>query len=452
VFSSSWERILLLGDKEAMKFKGREKMGILIKSYEILNQGGWQLLYSKIIERRKNRKFYNYIIQRRWKEAAIQGESLAQSFPEKILYHQWLARCYMEVGKHDLAAKSLRRGLELRMSLEELIKRLEAIQSDSKIPEPKYVCLGGEQNLGGIEYSKFGNGGLKKYLTKISTVSGSEKEKLFYQQIYKFFPKIREITPELINFMDLKDENLALITMEKIEGNKPDLSKKLIRDVITASKKMSSIRYGLIKDCVPEPDFEKDFILFYDIYPKHPINALHSFISIHRKETNDQLFDQIYRRMGELGYSADCYKLFKRLESYIFDLQLFNRINPKIHYSLQHGDFNIHNMLFDEKRGKLYIIDWGNMRVGPSWVDIAGFLGHNKLPFNVIEEEFLQNTEAISDFDPFEKLFFIYTLIVTWFIVFTRGEFEQNLDLYVRPAVEKFESILSEISNEDKGQ
>jgi hypothetical protein len=92
------------------------------------------------------------------------------------------------------------------------------------------------------------------------------------------------------------------------------------------------------------------------------------------------------------------------------------------------------------------------MRVGPSWVDIAGFLGHNKLPFNVIEEEFLQNTEAISDFDPFEKLFFIYTLIVTWFIVFTRGEFEQNLDLYVRPAVEKFESILSEISNEDKGQ
>lgn len=426
-------------------------MRILRKSYKTLNQGGWHFLYLKIKEWWKSRKFYNFIIQRRWEEAVIQGESLAQSCPEKILYHQWLARCYKEIGKNDLAAEALRKGLELSISLEEIIKKLEAIQDDSKTLEPNYVCLGGEQNLGGIEYSKLENGKLKKYLTKISTLSGFEKEELFYQQIYQLFPKLREITPEFINFIDLKDKNLALITMEKIEGNEPDLSKNTIRDAITTSKIMNSIRYGFIKDYVPKPDFEKDFTLFYDIYPKHPINALHSFVSIHRKETNEQLFEQIYRKMRELGYSSDCYNLIKRLESAIFSFELFKRIEPEIHFSLQHGDFNTHNMLFEEKSRRLYIIDWGNMRVGPSWVDIAGFLGKNKLPFYVIEEEFLQNLEAISDFDSYEKLFFIYTLIVTWFIVFTRGEFEQNLELYVRPAVEKFESMLLEISNGDKG-
>lgn len=419
-------------------------MRLIIKSLRVLIQDGVPTFLKKIIEWKRNRDFHKYLVRKDWERVLIYCYRLANNHPEKIEYHQRVARCLKELGRDDEATIALEKGFNNISTLNEVMKILEPTLGFGPTVISKYIYMGGDQNYGCIEHTKSINQHVKKYITKISALSSVENEKKFYLEIYKNFPDIHEITPKLLDYTEWSNPKLTLITMEKIEGTSPLINKKIIGDVIKASKIIASIRYEKLMDCIPNPNLNDDFHLIFDIYPRHPIKALHSFSSIHLKTTNEQLFELIYKRMGKLKYSLASFKSMERLENVIFQKNLYQKIKPKVHYSLQHGDFQKHNMILDSN-GNLFIIDWGNMRVGPRWVDIAGYLGQLKEPFQVVKDEFLLNKDKSDHFELIEKIFFVYTLIVIWFIVFPRREFESKHDQYHGPAIEYMESMIQYI-------
>lgn len=423
-------------------------MRLIIKSLRIIKEKGVMTFIKKVIEWKNNRNFQKSIIQKEWDKALIYCQRLAFIYPEKIEYNQRIARCLKELGKDVDATLTMKKGFNSISSLNEVMNKLNPILHFDHSATHKYMYMGGDQNLGCIEHSVSLTQKKKKYLTKISTLSIGEKERFFYLEIYNTYPEINEITPRLLNYTEWPDKKLSFITMEKIEGALPVFNKEIIGEVIKTSKIISSIRYEKLKERIPNPHFNEDFILIFDLYPRHPINALHSFSSIHLKSTNEQLFQLMYKRMEKLKYSSTSFHYIKRIENLILQKNLYKKIKPLVHYSLQHGDFQKHNMILD-KSGKLYVIDWGNMRIGPRWVDIAGFLGQLKESFPVIKDDFLLNQDISDHFDLIEKVFFIYTLIVTWFIVFSREEFEGQYKNYHEPAIECMEWMAQNIVEYD---
>lgn len=409
---------------------------------EILSHEGCIALIKKIIFRVKwsiHLRLEKYIAQNRWEKAAKIAEKLVHRFPQKIEYYQALARCYKKLGKDDLSTEVIQKGLELVISPSDLQEEIKKELGVGTNVRTTYVYMGGEYNLGCYEHVLVNNGDKKIFFTKISTKSSSEREKLFYSLIYKSFPKVREITPIITSFKELSKHNLSLITMEKIEGKKPSQNEKILTEAIRINKIVSSIKYWKIKGHFPLVNFDREFYLLCNKYSNHPICALHSFESIHKKTTNQKVFYLVLKRIQDLNYSQKSYILMKQLESIILDRELFNKIDPELHYTLQHGDFYINNMLLNEKSGKLHIIDWGNMRIGPPGLDLAGLFGQLKQPFNVVNEKYLLNPDV--SLEPIEKLFFIYALIIVWFIVFTQREFDGQCDSCLRPAVEEIESL-----------
>lgn len=423
-------------------------MNFFKRIYKILSREGFLYLFKKTIVYKKNRDLEKFMAQKQWDKAVIVAENLVEIFPDKLEYYQRLSRCFTMQGNDELASYTLYKGLKLIINPEKVIERLKwDIDSNSSM-KSNYVYMGGEQNLACIEHIKIVNGEVRKYLTKISTISGYEREKNFYLEIYNTYKQIREITPKLINFIEISADNLALITMEEIEGTEPVLDMKTIKKAIKANKSITSIKYSEIKNLIPIIDEELSIYGYKN--PNHPIYFINSFVSIHKKSTNQQLFHLIYTKMKAKRYSPISYILMKRLEKIIIDYELYNQVNPDLHYSLQHGDFYDYNMLVEKETNKLYILDWGSMRVGPSWGDLAGLFGQLKLPFYQINELYLIDLDTSYYLDKVEKLFFIYTLIVTWFIVFTRNEFEEKQNLFLLPAIEEVEAMAIEMIDNEK--
>ncbi|WP_159433155.1 phosphotransferase [Bacillus massilinigeriensis] len=377
-------------------------------------------------------------------KASVVGEKLIKLLPERIEYYLYLALCYRNLGKINSASTILYKGLQKITPPDLLLNNVENNLFTNNLVESHYIYLGGEQNLGCFEHTDKINE--ETYLTKITILSNFESEKWFYNQLYQNYESIRLITPKIINIIERKSVSLALITMEKIDGVVPKIEGKVLKEVVRISKLINSIQFGEIKHLIPTPDFNLEFQLTNKNYPNHPIFALHSFTGIHRKKTNQRLFQLIYKRMKQLKYSSKTIELIRNLEKLIFDSEIYNWICPEIDYTLQHGDFNSHNMIWDERKEKLYIIDWGNTRVGPKWVDLAGLFGQLKLSYFEIEHLLLGDKENKTSFSPKEKMLFLYSLIVTWIIVFTRNELEGNLHLYLEPAIKNIEFTINEMN------
>ena len=401
-------------------------------------------VFHKIILGPFNRYWVRLMSFEQWDKATRYGERLVKRFPKRIDYAHRLATCYKSLGNTELATNTLKKALDLNLNIKAIVGEMEKGFQSISFLESKYVFLGGEQNLGCIEHTIIVNGEEENYLTKISTKWGLEKEKQFFRKIYNKFPVMRTLTPKLINIKEIKGMDASFITMERINGTEPLLNRENLEKVIHANNLISSIKLAELRECCIETNLDRNFELICKNVKNHPICALHSFQSIHKESTNKQLFHLVYERMKKGKYSSASFKIISRLEKAILGYHLFNHLNLDIHYSLQHGDFNTHNMLMHEATGKLYIIDWGNMMIGPTWVDLAGFFGQSKMPFHVIYEDYLESSEASNNLEPIEEIFFIYTLIITWFIVFNQKEFEELQDLYMLPAIELLESIVME--------
>lgn len=414
-------------------------MHLLSRIIKQISHEGFLSLCLKVIYWPKFRTFRRQIGEKEWEKAARIGEYLVKRLSNNIELYMGLAHCYKGLENHYLATNTMQKGLEKILLLTELV---EKVICKTGLSYKSYEYMGGDQNLGCIAYEYSGNGKVEEYITKIVFSDATSSERLFYLTFLKNFPGLQEITPRVKDYSECSKGGLVLITVEKIVGQQPVISKKVILDIINANKIISGIKYKDIKHKISIQNYKDEFTLFNSNYPLHPISALHSFIFIHNKSTNIKLFQLVFKHMNKKGYSSTSYMYIGRLKEVIFQWEMFNRIDIDRHYSLQHGDFFLYNMLHNQENNNLYLIDWGNLRIGPSWVDLAGFFGQLKVPFQIIHEEYLLKPSVSGNFDKIEKIFFIYTLIITWFIIFPRQEFEDNINLFLLPAIEAMEKMM----------
>ncbi|MBP1949039.1 phosphotransferase family protein [Virgibacillus litoralis] len=362
----------------------------------------------------------------------------------KLFYYRKQAAKYKDSPKIENITAKLQKTVEEEFEdINQLKKEIGtgiALNGNSKITSD-YKYLGGGSNLGLMDHTEINGEREFKYLTKILTRTIGENELFFYTKVYRNYKPIREITPKLVNLLEYKESNLCLITMEKIIGDEPSFDVDEVQKVIKASEVISSIKLEqLIKDGLMQKSVNAN--------PKININWRHkykfmgnafSLLSLsHQEEVHKKIFIAIFKRMQMENYSKTCINLMKRVEKCIVDNQMSKTIKPNNHYSLRHSDLNKENMLIEKKSGSLYLIDWGQLSVGPSWLDIAWFLGKLRKPFDVVDDLYLANSPHLDDIG---RVFFLYSLIIIWFLELSKEEFNDNYTSYLLPAVENIEQL-----------
>jgi len=399
----------------------------------IISNDGISMVFVKLVGKLKSRHFKQLIKRGKWFKATLVGEQLITLFPNNFNYSVELAKCYQEMGNYFRANDIIQKYMDFNFNLNNVVKMLEHEINSSDNIESKYMNLEGNNNCGLIEHKIYTSKSVNKYLTKISQSKHNEMEKLFYNKVYYYFPKIRKITPKLVNIKEIDEANLFILTMDKVEGEKPSLDDQTIHKASKISQTISSIKYSEVYQWFP---------LIVDKEGHKLIDLLWSFGEIHKEFTNKNLFSFIFKEIDNSDYSKETVKLFKRLEIAIMKNKMYKNLEPMDHYSIQHGDFFQWNLLNDNYSNELTVIDWGLMRIGPTWCDMAGFFGEIRYPFHKIKSNFLSNSEASGHMEPIEKLFFIYTLIAVWFVEFSKDEFEKSHEIYLRPAIELMESMV----------
>jgi thiamine kinase-like enzyme len=390
-------------------------------------------LTNKVLGKIHAKRFYKLVHKGEWEKAIKIGENLLVIFPRNIDYHRMVARCYQNINNHKCANDIITKCESLNFDLNQVIKILQERLGENSC-ESKYVRLDGFNNRGMIVHTSVDN----EYLTKISQSKHSRMEKLFYLKVIDYFPTLKNVTPFLKDFFEIPNIELFLITTKKIDGEKPPINKNIISQAGHISKTVSSIKYSQVKEWFPIKVNKEG----------HPIiDLLWSFTSINEKSTNTKLINTIYKKMKTQNYSTTSLNSIKRVEKVILKNEMYENINPEIHFSIQHGDFFSWNLIKEKHTNNLYLIDWGLMRIGPTWCDMAGFLGEVKYPFELIKEDYLCNKEFSEQLDEVEKLFFIYTLIAVWFTKFSKEEFETSHDTYLNPAIETLEEMVIEMNS-----
>ncbi len=413
-------------------------MGKIKRICEIVSREGTKTLYLKLKGKLKSRTFLKLINKGKWEEAVLVGECLFYIFPDNESYPRKLAECYQNLNKYDRAFKIIQSYRKLNYNLKEVVEISEDwIKTKTSSVKSKYLHLHGNNNDGLIEHTLKDSD--QKYLTKIIHSNQKEVEEFFYLRVYKLYPQFKKVTPEFMRITEVKKYNLCLISMEKIDGVQPKLNDKVINHVGKISKLISSVKYGEIVEWFP----------IIDITHRNNelLNLLWSFSSIHHGWKNKEIFESLYEKMERLGYSTESFSLIRQLEAIILKNNMYNLIEPKKHYAIQHGDYFHWNLLSTQESKEIFVIDWGCMKIGPSWCDMAGFLGTVRHPFHKVQSDFLLNEEVSGHLEPIEKLFFIYTLINVWFTVYSRKEFDKSHAVYLRPAIEQIQQIAMKINN-----
>jgi len=377
-----------------------------------------------------------------WKEAQKRNRKNS-AHQAHICYN--LARCYMKLKEPELVSHNMKKYLELEhnFDLEEVITKIKnEIDANPGNVTSSYRYIGGRGNLGFIEHTRRVSGREEKYLTKISRNNSgvSEKEKKFYRDICETFPGLKSITPGLVDLFVLPEKNLCFLTMERVTGKHPR-EKNHLQDIVEVQKVLASIKYHMVIDFIDRDDLALGFELENFNYPGGK-RVRNTFANIHKASTNRKVIKWLYRRAEALNCSEETVDLIKKLEHYILDLKLYEKLDPA-DYSLQHGDFGRHNILVEEESGRLYLYDWSSYIVAPAGFDMAFYFRKRRYPFSKIKKWFL-STENSSYLKDIEKIFFLYALVVLRFVDdVTDREMEGSYYEYLHPALKQMKKLAS---------
>jgi thiamine kinase-like enzyme len=391
----------------------------------------------KIIYIRRQAKFLKYYYDKGTLIKAIKlGEKITKMAPLDLYNYQKLARAYWKNNEDTKAIKTLRRGIKVNynIGLDEIINEIESsISNKSTFLTNKFIFKGGHENYGLIEHVLKD----KILITKILTIKQANGEFIIkdLQQKFKIY---KIITPVILNILKIKD--LCFITMEKIDGEEPkiinaDLMEKVyeINQAITSVKNCDSFR-TLNKQVITQN--------------KEPLNVHELFKTFYFvSKNNKEIFTSIKQFILKNNYHLKSLQLIDYLNDIIVGHNYYELVTPEDHFTLQHGDFFQDNMLFNNQSEDLKVIDWGGITVGPRWGDIAVFLAVTKQPFYDIIQNFLEHKRC--DYEPIEKLFFIYTLIVTWVVTFKEDEIEDCHQNFCDPALKYIETLIKKFEKED---
>lgn len=384
-----------------------------------------------------------------WPDAVVHWENALKYRGNSLLndpgIFRSLARCYMKLGKTEQVARNMQIYLELNFDIElqDIIFKIKReIGLNTDYIKSSYHNIGGRGNLGFIEHTwKKSNNG-KKYLTKITreTSRNTQKEKMFYLEICERFPALQKIIPQLINITTLRENDLCFLTMEKIIGRQPH-EKKHMKDIVDAQKILASIKYTDVINLMDKNDVNPGFSL-NDLNSSAGKRARNTFATIHKASVNEETINWLYQKANLFNCSAETVGLVKKLEYFMLDLKLYEKLRPEENYVLLHGDFGRNNMLVDEEKGRLYLYDWSSYLAGPVGFDMAFYFRKRRWPFKKVEKMFLSNPEYSGYLKDIEKVFFLYALLVLWFMEdVTDRVVEGDYYDYINPVLKRIEEL-----------
>ena len=227
---------------------------------------------------------------------------------------------------------------------------------------------GGEANLG-IIYHRINDKII--YVTKIKDMKNSfvHVEKHFYIDLLKRHSLLDNHSPKFIDYLDVPNSNLSLLTMEFIDGNPAS---------INDWDKIEEFQSNLSKI-----NYENNSSKYLD----RSILIRNSY-SI-KLEYIDAI-ERIERFLKERYPSDLIYDDIKYLKSVILDKQHIKALLNKNHFVLQHRDFNPTNVLINKMTGNPIAIDWSSVRfdlIGMDLVLISIFFG---LSYNEVTNKVIQ--------------------------------------------------------------
>lgn len=437
--------------------------GIVLKLRTSLSIGGW----------RKDLRFFNRLFKfRAWKKAIKTGETLLEYNPIDPEFRRKLAICYWYAQQYGPARKNMRVALELKLKSKQELERItqsiqlaivlnpfalelklksrreleriiqsirQAIALNPDKIKSEYLYLGGEINLGFIEHIYPVQEGDKRYLTKIIAGKAAiAKEKRFYTEICQRHSLLREITPELIDIIDLPVRGLCFITFSKIKGRAPSAGE--FREIIRIVKLMETVRYAGVIDLLPaDKTIKKNCLGDHPGLPFVKFNGI--FATIHQEQSNREVFRWLKGRIEQLSCSPEVCQLIRKLEYIILNLKIYQKIVPNEQYVFLHNDFHKSNILLEDSSKRFYIIDWEKYGVGPAGYDLIRFFQDYDLTFNEIREVYLQDLAETNQLDLLNQLFFVYPLIISYFTEPIGKGLDKLSEDYVKPAVEYIEYL-----------
>jgi serine/threonine protein kinase len=403
--------------------------------YKSLTEDGILLTIKKVINLKRQEKFYKYFYNPNTQKKAIRlGEKIVKEFPDSELSYQLLARAYWNIKDDGSATLTLRKGIKKKfnLNLDNVISEIEkSVSLPSKnLISHHYSYIGGIQNFGMIEHN---------YRDKILLTKIVRKDLAYGDYIIRDLQKdkkiLKSITPEILSILTVGD--LSFITMEKIYGKRPDYTdKSIFEKVLDINHVITSVKHSelssLLTPNTETMELTSDFGLFKALYSINPKNI--------------EVFLNFSNYLKDKNLSLELTKVINHVNEILIVKEYYKFLNPEIHFSLQHGDLSISNLMLNDNTGELKVIDWGFSKLGPKWVDIAIFLAKTKSPFSEILQKFLGHNKC--DYDLIEKIFFTYTLIITWIAIFEKGEHEYCFKDFCSPALNYIETLIYKFNEE----
>ncbi|MFG6146958.1 hypothetical protein [Halobacillus sp. B23F22_1] len=390
-------------------------------------------------------EFHNlYDFLGEWDSAERAAQSLVKLSPHKANYHFRLGRTYSFLNKKNNAKKCYQKALELvhQCSFDELISRIQSgfIKDNQKV-KTRYIFIDGKNNLGAFIHKT----GQKTFFTKIANYTnaqnGAGREENYYKEVRQAFPQLQSVSPQYIDAQVI--DKISYLTIERLEASPVTLENSQL--VIEAAQKAASVPYSRLIGRYPIPNY------VFQFKKGRAISVVHFFTHIHEKTYNEKMFESIQTIITQYNYSNTIKHLMKRLQSAVMDNQLYQRISPEEHYTLQHGDLAFQNLMVDRKEGTVKIIDWPSYTAAPHFIDIARYFTSIKATYEEVKNLYLLRDSSSSTLPPIEEVFFLYALIVFYFQKLGPITSASRLSEFILPALEDLEQMILHIQHEEKG-
>ncbi|MCP3027206.1 tetratricopeptide repeat protein [Halobacillus sp. A5] len=406
------------------------------KAEQILNQGSSRYPnHERLLSEFHN--LYDYLGD--WEAAEKTAQWLIKIKPQTASYHFRLGRSYAFLKKYDKAKISYQKALSLKhgMTFDELMKRIqEGFVKEGDEVRTEYIFINGKNNFGAFLHEA----GERRFFTKVSNytnqMTGAGREENFYRTVRKDCSQLQDISPAYIDSFVM--DKVSYITIEQVKAAPAALAHSV---VIEAAKKVASIPYSEAVSRYPIPNY------VFQFKKGRAISVVHYFTQIHKKEFNEKLFKSINLITKQHRYPKSIRFLMDRLQSAIMDNECYQWMIPKQHYSLLHGDFAYQNLMFDEQKDSVQVIDWSSYTAGPHFIDTARYFTSLLTPYTEVKASYLLK-EKLS---PVEHIFFLYALIVFYFQKLGPKGMASRLSEFILPALEELEQLVLQLKLNAEG-
>jgi len=419
-------------------------------SYYKIRRGIKEGYLLEIINRRLNRlwlklfhnNIYNYnrlISEGNYEQAFEIGEKELIKYKDDIFLTKKNAFLAHRSGNHEYAEVLMKKALILFLNsdLNKLIQLSRLGLPANCRYESKFKYLGGNINFGFIVHNKeSANDPSNNYLTKIMDSSGKRKsinkEIYFYLNIYKKYPILSTISPNILNSTEIADSKYSLLTVEMLEGKRP--SNNDISEILKINSSIETISYNealpLIEAFGSSLDTQRLAAseLHSEIMNRHIFSEMKYLLNKTKKDHNELM------------------EIIKNLERIIISKKLYRNIIPEIHYSFCHNDFHKNNIISDHESDKKWvIIDWNTYGVALRGWDMNNYFGNYKFSFDEILNLYINKCDFCEGNNLIiAKIFFVYMQIYKWVRRLKGEESEDKLIKYFRPASMYIEEMYNE--------